>query len=351
VRQSRKLEHLKQTVALKDGPGVTGFDDLNLIHNCLPDLAWSELDLTTTVAGIKLGQPVMINAITGGATDVAKVNGQLAELARRTGMAMAVGSQFSALENPEVIDSYKIVRQVNPDGVIFANLGAHITPDDARRAVEMIGAAAIQIHLNVAQELIMAEGDREFRGYFNNIREIAADCPVPVIVKEVGCGIAAEAAKMLIMAGVKAIDVGGRGGTNFLAIEAARANRQLSVGTLHWGIATAVSALEVMAVLPEKVDLMVSGGIVSALEAVKAFAIGGKTVGIAGQVVKILACQGLDAAEMWLNDYFDEIKRYMLLVGAAKISDLVRVPLVITGFSREWLTARGVDVVSYAGRR
>ncbi|MBP2653548.1 MAG: fni 1 [Firmicutes bacterium] len=350
MRQSRKLEHLKYTMALNDGPGNTGFEEFHLVHNCLPDLVWDDVDLKTMVAGVKIKHPVIINAITGGAADVAIVNERLAELACRSGAAMAVGSQFSALENPEVLHSYEIVRKVNPNGVIFANLGAHTTPDQARRAVEMIGASALQIHLNVAQELIMPEGDRDFRGYLDNIAAIAADSQVPVIVKEVGCGIALEQAKALVDAGVKAVDAGGRGGTNFLAIEAARGNNDLADGTLNWGIGTAISAVEIMSVLPDNVDLIVSGGIRSSLDAVKALTIGGRAVGIAGPVVKMLKKHGLDIAEEWLKSYLDEIKRYMVLLGAAEIRDLSRVPLVITGFSREWLNARGVDIEKYVDR-
>jgi len=350
VRQSRKLEHLKHTVALDDGPGCSGFKDLHIVHNCLPDLAWKNVTLTTNVAGITLKHPVIINAITGGADDVAKVNWQLAELANRTGAAMAVGSQFSALENPEMVHSYKIVRKANPKGIIFANLGAHTTPEDAKRAVKMVEAAAIQIHLNAAQELIMKEGDRDFRGYLANIQAIVKECQIPVIVKEVGCGIAAEQAKMLIQAGVKAIDIGGRGGTNFLAIEAARAKNHLEPQMLQWGIATAVSAIEVSHELPDHVDMVVSGGVRSALDAVKALAIGAKAVAIAGPIIKCLENQGLAVTETWFLSYLEDIKRIMLLTGTSNIAALANIPLVITGQSYEWLRGRGVDPTSFAKR-
>ena len=150
------------------------------------------------------------------------MNGHIAEFACLTNTAMAVGSQYAALEDPEVQHSYQIVREKNPDGIIFANLGAHATPMQAQLAVDMIHAQAIQIHLNPAQEFMMAEGDRDFSGYLKNIAKIVESVKVPVIVKEVGCGIAKEQAALLAEVGVKAIDVGGMGGTNFLAIEAAR---------------------------------------------------------------------------------------------------------------------------------
>jgi len=344
------LDHLKYSLALADGPGTNSFADFSLVHNCLPDLAWADVDLATSVAGIPLRHPLIINAITGGAADVTGVNAQLAELARRTGAAMAVGSQYAALEDPAVRESYEVVRRVNPDGVVFANLGAHATPAEAAAAVEMVAAAALQIHLNVAQELTMPEGDRDFRGYRENIAAIAAAAAVPVIVKEVGAGIAREQAAELVAAGVRAIDVGGMGGTNFPAIEAARGRVALPDDTLTWGIPTAVSAAEVAAVLPADVDLVVSGGIRTPLEAVKALAIGGRAVGIAAPAVKRLQTEGLAAAVAWLEEFLAGMRRYMLLTGADRVSRLRAVPVVITGKSREWLAVRGVDVAGYAGR-
>ncbi|MDR3591452.1 MAG: type 2 isopentenyl-diphosphate Delta-isomerase [Negativicutes bacterium] len=350
MRQSRKSDHLQCSATLADGPEQTGFADFRLVHNCLPDLAWEEIELGTVVAGIPLTHPLIINAVTGGAPDVASMNAQLAELARSTGAAMAVGSQFSALEDPAVHDTYTIVRRHNPGGTLWANLGAHATPDDARRAVAMIGASAIQIHLNVAQELIMAEGDRDFRGYLANIAAIANASEVPVIVKEVGCGIAREQAAALIDAGVSAIDVGGAGGTNFLGIEAARSGVELRQELLGWGIPTAISAVEVVSVLKPGVDLIVSGGIRSPLEAVIALALGGRAVAVAGPLVKLLLRQGPEEAESWVADFLGGIKRFMLLVGAKRPADLNRVPLVITGASCDWLLARSIDITKYANR-
>ncbi|MDR7865359.1 MAG: type 2 isopentenyl-diphosphate Delta-isomerase [Sporomusaceae bacterium] len=353
MRQSRKLDHLKYSLALADGPAANGFADFSLVHNCLPGLAFSAVELTTAVAGIPLRHPVIINAITGGAADVTAVNAQLAELARRTGAAMAVGSQYAALENPAVNESYQVVRSVNPNGVLFANLGAHATPDQAVRAVAMIGADAIQIHLNTAQELAMPEGDRDFSGYLENIAAIVAASPVPVIVKEVGSGVAREQAEALAAAGVRAIDTGGAGGTNFVAIEAARGAAELPADTLAWGIPTAVSAVEVVSVLPATVDLVVSGGIRSPLDAVKALAVGGRAVAIATPAIRLLQEKSLADAVAWFEAFLLEMRRYMLLVGARNIPALAKVPVVITGKSREWLDVRGIDTAGFAkyGRR
>lgn len=351
VRESRKLEHIKYSLELEDGPLPNGFADFTLIHNCLPDLSWKEIDISTNISGIRLNNPIIINAITGGASDVTKINADLAKLAYETDMAMAVGSQYAALENPEVESSYKIVRKYNPDGIVFANLGAHVNPKQAQRAIDMIGANAIQLHLNAAQEIIMSEGDRDFSGYLKNISLIADQINVPVIVKEVGCGIAREQARQLFDAGVKVIDTGGMGGTNFVAIESARNSSPVRHETLEWGIPTAISAVEIASVLSSKDAFVVSGGIRTPLETVKALALGASAVGIAGLILKRLKNSGLSETRNWLCEFLIDVRRFMLLTGSKTIQEIHNVPLIVTGHSREWLTARGIDIVSYAVKK
>jgi len=312
---------------------------------------WEDINISSSIAGIHINNPLIINAITGGAHDVTAVNEQIAEFACHTHSAMAVGSQYAALEDPEVLQSYRVVREKNPSGIIFANLGAYATPRQAQLAVEMIDAQAIQIHLNVAQELIMTEGDRNFSGYLANIAKIVESVSVPVIVKEVGCGIAKEQAKLLAATGIKAIDVGGMGGTNFLAIEAARSKLNLYPETLSWGIPTAISAIEIMSVLPKHMDMMVSGGIRTALEVIKSLALGGSAVGMATPVIRILQEKDMEFAVSWFNNLLHEIRCYMLLSGAASIKDLSKVPVVISGYTKDWLAARGIDTTQYGIRK
>jgi isopentenyl-diphosphate delta-isomerase len=351
VRQSRKLDHLKYSLALADGPNASGFADITLVHNCLPNLSWNAIDLSSSIAGISLTHPLIINAITGGANDVAAINERIAEFACLTNTAMAIGSQYAALECPEVQHSYKIVRKKNPNGIIFANLGAYVTAEQAQMAVDMVGAQGIQIHLNVAQEIMMTEGDRDFSGYLSNIDKIVNAVKVPVIVKEVGCGIALEQAIMLTDIGIKAIDVGGTGGTNFLAIEAARRQLDTNLETLSWGIPTVISAVETMSVLPKHVDMMVSGGIRSPLDVIKALALGGVATGMATPIVKMLYEKDMDYAVNWFQQFSHEIQCYMLLLGSRNIRELRKTPLVISGYSKEWLTTRGIDVTKYAINR
>ncbi|MDU2065896.1 MAG: type 2 isopentenyl-diphosphate Delta-isomerase [Sporomusaceae bacterium] len=351
-RQSRKLDHIKYALALDDGPATTGFQDIQLIHNALPELAFHEVDLSVTFMGISLVHPVIINAITGGNDDVAAVNAALAALAAKTKSAMAVGSQFAAVAKGQGYHSYEVIRQQNPDGIVFANLGAHASWQEAQAAVDMIGANALQIHLNAAQEMIMPEGDRSFKGYLDNIATIASHLSVPVVVKEVGNGIAREQAEALCGAGIQAIDVGGAGGTNFVAIEASRKPQEnrFSQDWLYWGIPTALSALEVKSALKNSVDLMISGGVRTPIEAAKALAIGAKAVGIAAPWLRFLSQQNEAEAIAYLDDFLLELKKFMLLCGADNPLQLAKRPFVITGFTREWLTARQIDITSYALR-
>lgn len=350
LRQSRKLDHLHYAMELNDGPGNPGFSDIRLVHNCLPDIAWEQISLKTSLAGLHLNHPIIVNAITGGSEDVTKVNKRLSEFAARTGSALAVGSQYSALESREVWESYQIVRRSYPKGVLFANLGAHATPRQAQLAVDMIGANALQIHLNTAQEIMMAEGDRDFRGYLDNIAAITSTVSVPVIVKEVGCGIAKEAAQQLSLSGIHGIDIAGIGGTNFVAIEAARSNRVVEDEVLEWGIPTVISAFEAISILPNSIDLIVSGGVRSPLDCVKSFAIGAKAVAIAAPVLRRIALDTTAADEEWFQEFLQQIKRYMLLVGATQIDELAKKPLIISGFTRDWLLARNINLSHYGQR-
>ena len=337
-RLRRKDEHI--VIRLKQKAGLADFSHIHFVHNCLPERDLDEVTLETTLLGRKLGSPLFINALTGGTPLSKKINAALAGVARECGLPMALGSQMAALDNPRVEDTYRVVREVYPDGLIWANLGAYATPEMARRAIEMIDAAALQIHLNVPQELAMQEGDCRFRGTLQRIREIVSVVDRPVIVKEVGFGIAREQARRLIAAGVAAIDVGGRGGTNFLAIEARRARRPLSPEVLGWGLPTAVSLLEVLDAAAGKVEVLASGGMFSSLNIAKALALGAQAVGLAGHPLYLLMKRGRDTLIQEIRRIERELRLIMLMTGAASLEELRRVPLVITGFTGEWVKQR-----------
>jgi isopentenyl-diphosphate delta-isomerase len=350
TRQSRKIDHLRHTLELSDGPVNTGFSDIRLVHNCLPEIKAEDVSIATKCAGMQLSHPLVINAMTGGAVALTAVNERLAQIAARTNSVMAVGSQYAALEYPQLADSFRIVRQVNPCGLIFANIGAYAELAEAQQVVDMIEANALQIHLNAAQEVSMLEGDTDFSGWLRRIEQIARGLTVPVIVKETGCGMAGEQIRQLASAGVAAIDVGGAGGTNFIAVESSRNQQTIDSEMLGWGIQTAISALEAAEVLPAEVDLIVSGGVRSPLDALKSLALGAVAVGIAAPVLRSCEQQGVDVTVDWIDKYLQSLKKFLLLLGRSSLKDLRDQPVIITGEVGQWLELRGISAARYARR-
>ncbi|MDN5326713.1 MAG: isopentenyl-diphosphate Delta-isomerase [Moorella sp. (in: firmicutes)] len=335
-RGRRKLEHLRYFQ--EDSNGNSGLEDVHLVHQALPELNWSDIDLACRWLGKNLAAPFIINALTGGPPETIAINAALARVARRTGIALAVGSQRAGLENKEWRESFTIVRRENPDGLILANIGAGNSPADAGEAVAMIAADGLQVHLNAAQELVMPEGDRVFRGWLENIRGMVNTLDVPVIAKEVGFGLSRETALQLYQAGVRFMDVGGRGGTNFAAIEERRRGRPVPA-LAEWGLSTAVSILEIRELgLP--VEIVATGGIHSALDAARALALGAKIVGAAGYFLKILLEQGEDALTEEILHWQADLKRICLLTGCATPAELATKPIVITGRTKAWLEGR-----------
>ena len=340
-RQSRKVQHIEQFLRTRASTHTNDFSDVHLLHNALSNHSFEEISLSTNVADIELTQPVIINAITGGDDKVLEINRGLSCCAQKLGIAMAVGSQYAAIKEKSVRSSYQVVRQVNPDGIIFANIGAYATIEDAKEAIEMLDAQALQIHLNIGQELLMKEGDRNFKGYLNNIMRIAQNISVPVLVKETGCGISFETAQQLVKAGIKGIDVSGRGGTNFLAIEAARSGQHIEKDFLEWGIPTVVSVIESRNAALGKANIIASGGINTPLECAKALSIGADAVGIAGAFLEVLLKEGEEALHKKIADFLESLKKILLLTGSKNIYELQAKPQIITGATREWLEARG----------
>jgi isopentenyl-diphosphate delta-isomerase len=348
-RAKRKKEHIRFSVNEK--PRSANFDDISLVHNCLPETNLQEVTLKTSLAGLELKSPLLLNAITGGTSEGAKINKALAEIARECGLAMAVGSQRAAIERPFLSSTFKVARKANPTGVMFANIGAECGLKAAKEAVAMIEADGLQIHLNAPQELAMdREGSSDFTRNYENIKEIIAGVGVPVIVKEVGFGISYREAKRLFDAGAAAVDIGGRGGTNFLRIENLRSDNPLATGIEEWGIATAVSLLEVLHAAGKTKDVVASGGIHSSLNIVKSLVLGAKAVGMAGAPLFSLLKEGKRKLIQRINRIQKEIGLSMAMLGVHRIKDMPRCPAVITGVTAEWLQRRGIPVDHYARR-
>jgi isopentenyl-diphosphate delta-isomerase len=344
----RKLEHLlickNYDVEFKDK--TTGFEDIELIHNALPEVDKNEIDLSTSVFGKKLDSPLFITAITGGHPAAKDVNKQLAIAAEENNIALGVGSQRAACEHPELADTYSVVRENAPDCLLVGNIGAPQL-NLANKAVEILDADILAIHLNPLQESIQPEGDIDARGFLDLISKITDLVDIPVMAKETGCGISAETAKQLVNAGISFIDVEGAGGTSWAAVETYRSDDRY-YGELFWdwGIPTAISTAEVVNAVD--VPVISSGGIRSGLEAAKAIALGADSVGMALPFLKKSISQ--EELNQLINKFNDSLRIAMFLVGANNIEELKQSKLVISGKTKQWLEDREINTRNYSRR-
>lgn len=335
MRSSRKKEHVHH-FQQSNFEGNNYFEYIYLDHNSLPEIDFNEIDTKTSFLGKEINFPVMINAMTGGFDKAVEINSNLARVAKNLNIPMAVGSQAIAVADKAYEPSFKVVREVLRDGVVISNINAFAGLDEVRKAVDMIQADAIQIHLNPAQEICMPEGDRDFRGVLKRIENIVQKIEKPIIIKEIGYGLSKDVASRLIDVGVKYIDIGGRGGTNFIKIESAR-NMEFEFSELfEWGIPTALSLLECRSISKE-LNIICSGGIRRADEVVKALCAGANILGISGPILREFLEGGYEAAEKYLQNIIYKSKVIMLLLGRKNLEDLKTVPYRIKGELKELL--------------
>jgi isopentenyl-diphosphate delta-isomerase len=326
---ARKLEHLRLSLeASVQSTRSAGFERWSFDHCALPELDLDRIDLATTFFDRRLRLPFLISSMTGGAKASGDINRRLALVAQTLGLAFAVGSQRAGLTHKDLRATYQ-VRSVAPDILLFANLGAvqlnyGMRPEHCLEAVEMIGADALVLHLNPLQEALQPEGDHNFSGLLEKIAAVCRVLPVPVIVKEVGCGISARCAVALQEAGVKAIDVAGLGGTSFARVEAFRRERaedvEMALAFSEWGIPTAEALRQVHEALPE-MPLIASGGIRSGLESAKALALGADLTGFAHAVLAV-AQDGEEPVRSLLEGFAWQLRVAMFCVGAPDLPTL-----------------------------
>jgi isopentenyl-diphosphate delta-isomerase len=333
--ERRKSDHIAINLSEDvQATGITsGFERYRFVHTALPELDLSDVDTRTTFLGRELRAPVLVSAMTGGVERGWEINRRLAAAAQALGCAMGVGSQRAAIEDPARARFYR-VRDVAPDILLIANLGAvqlnyGYGPDECRRAVEMIGADALALHLNPLQEALQPEGNRDFSSLLGKIERVCAALDVPVVVKEVGWGISTRVARQLANAGVAAIDVGGAGGTSWSAVELHRATtslgRRLSETFAGWGIPTAESLLLAQVGAPD-IPLIASGGLRTGLDAAKALALGADLAGFAGPLLRAAAAGEAETVEL-LTALVEELRLAMFCTGAGTVPQLRRVDL------------------------
>jgi isopentenyl-diphosphate delta-isomerase len=353
--ERRKSEHL----TLASGGGVettvaAGWDDVKLVHDALPSVDAGDIDLSVELLGRTLGSPLVITGMTGGHQAAREVNRVLATAAQRHGLALGVGSQRAALRDPTLVPTYAIAREAAPDAFVIANIGISqlldqpgehaLTRDEVATVVGMVRADALAVHLNYLEEMVQPEGQTRARGAGEALSAVASTCGVPVIAKETGAGIGRATALRLADLGVRAIDVGGVGGTSFAAIEAKRARERgderrglLGERFTDWGLPTAVAVVGAGATgLP----IIATGGVRSGRDAAAALALGATAVGV-GRPLLQAALQGADAVEDWIAQFDLELRTATFLAGATRARDLRGAPRVILGATRDWIAQLG----------
>ncbi len=351
LRERRKDEHVALGVKQNEQLGKSSLDDIQLIGTSIPRYNVRDIDLTTTIFGTNVAFPFYINAMTGGSRHTKKINADLAEIAKEVGIPMAVGSQSAALKNNSLIDTYQVVRNINPSGVILANVSPEVELKDGLRAVEMLQANAIQIHINPAQELVMQEGDRAFSHWLTRIEEYVKHSPVPVVVKEVGFGMTRETVTTLANIGVQTVDLAGKGGTNFAQIENDRRRDQAYDFLLDWGLSTGQALLDMQHPDAPKIAFLSSGGIRTPLDIVKSLALGAESVGMAGQVIYALKKDGVEKTIAKFELWKEQLRGLFVLLDAKNIAELKETSLVVNGELANWGNLRGIDLKHLANRK
>ena len=318
----------------------TYLEYVKLIHNALPELDYDEIDISTTFLKRKFSAPLIIDSMTGGAPEAARINGRLGELAEEYGFAMGLGSQRAGLESKELAETYSIARKNAPSAFLIANIGGAqlakgLSIDNIKKIIDMIQADALVIHLNPLQELIQPEGEPKYKGVFSKISEISGALDVPVIVKEVGAGISKEVAVKLEVSGVSAINVAGAGGTSWAGVEKLRAealNNDLKIhlGEIFWdwGIPTAASLIEVKKTV--KVPIIASGGLRNGMEMAKCIVLGASMCAMAYPFL-LKAAESKEQLFNFADTVIAELKSTMFLIGAMNLSVLKSSRYILTG--------------------
>jgi len=355
--EKRKADHIR--ICLNEDAqarnAATGFKDAHLVHKALPEINKHNVDLATTVFGHKFAAPIIVGAMTGGTAEATRINAAIAEAVETLHLGMGVGSQRAAIENAKLAETFAIARKKAPTAFLVANIGGiqlvyGYGVKEVKKAMEMIDADAVAIHLNAVQEAVQPEGQTSFKGVLKKIGEIASAVDKPVIVKETGSGIAAEDAARLEDAGVKGIDVSGAGGTSFAAVEYYRANdaqRSLGDAFWDWGTPTVASLIETAQTV--KIPVIASGGVRNGVDVVKALALGASLASLSQPVLQAAVKGAKDTVDV-LSLLMEELRNVMFLVGAEKVGHLAKVPVVVTGKTAEWLQKRGFNVEGYARR-
>ncbi|UQA55202.1 type 2 isopentenyl-diphosphate Delta-isomerase [Polyangium aurulentum] len=347
---SRKDDHIQLAATGDVGfhAKTTLLEAVELVHDALPELSVDEIDTSITLLGKRLRVPLVIAAMTGGTERARDINRELARIAEERGYGFGLGSQRAILKG-QPRETYE-VRDVAPTTLVLGNIGGvqarALDTATVQSLVEGVGADAICVHLNPAQEIVQPGGDRDFSGVLEALGRLTRELPVPVVAKETGCGIGPRAADKLASVGVRHLDVSGAGGTSWVAVETARASgqdRSLGLALREWGVPTAASVMIARKTRPRFKTIIATGGVSSGVQVAKAIALGAHAAGIARPVLQALLSGGRDAALAFLDQVEAELQAVMLLVGARDVRQLRRTPKVFAPELERWasMAARG----------
>jgi isopentenyl-diphosphate delta-isomerase len=342
----RKRSHLElcEGEAVEFKGKTTLLEEVDLLHDALPELAVDEVAIDTTLLGKRLRAPLLITGMTGGTAEASAINRALAEIAERHGIAFGLGSQRAMQRTPALAYTFE-VRAHAPSTLVLANLGlvqaTALATAEIEHLVRAVGADALCLHLNPAQELIQPGGDRDFRGGLETITRLVRELALPVVVKETGCGLSRQVGERLVAAGVRTADVSGAGGTSWVKVETLRAGeteRELGEQFADWGIPTAAALLGVRGL---GLDLIASGGIRTGLDVAKTIALGARVAGVALPVFRAYREGGAAAAGQFIERLKAGLRTAMVLTGSRDLTALGRVRVVLGGRLREWVSAGG----------
>ncbi len=343
--KGRKADHINISLRERIEPGYNYWNDIRLLHEALPEVDMDDIDTSCCVLGKELEFPFIVTAITGGFEGAKKVNANIAEACAELGIGMGVGSERAGIDGVDT-ESYAVVRDYDVP-LVIGNVGApQLVPqkrkraygaDDVRRAMELIDADCVAIHLNFLQEVVQPEGDTNARGCYDAIRNIARECPI--IVKETGAGFTPETVQRIMAVGAKAVDLAGMGGTSFSAVELYRARKandeirsRLGETFFDWGIPTPVSLIS----MDRRYPVIASGGVRTGLDVARAISLGAMCAGAANLVLKE-ALESADAVKRKLTIIREELKAAMLLTGSPDIETLSTTRHVVLGETGKWM--------------
>lgn len=321
---NRKDDHIKY--ALKYQAPYNSFDDIELIHRSLPTYDLAEIDLTTHFAGRDWDFPFYINAMTGGSEKAGQVNRKLAQVAAATGILMVTGSYSAALKN-EHPDSFDFRKEL-PDLLLATNIGIDKPVELGQKVIELMSPPFLQVHINLMQELLMPEGEREFRSWKTNLESYAAEIDVPIILKEVGFGMDEKTVRYAISKGIKTVDISGRGGTSFAYIENQRGGNRDYLN--EWGQSTA-QALINLKEIKDDVEILASGGVRHPLDIIKCLVLGAKAVGLSRTILELVETYSVEDVIAIINGWKDDLRLIMCALDCRTIEELSTVDYLLYG--------------------